>query len=63
MKTEYKYIEVKEMISGKVVKRIDVSDRSDRQADVIESGMNRNMNHKDYFTIINRSKSELSEIH
>ena len=46
------YIEIIEYVSNKVVKRIDVSDKTDRSIDTIDSGMNRNLNHEKYYTQI-----------
>ena len=45
-----KYIEIVEYATEKVVKRIDVSGKTYRQADLIDAGINRNLNHDEYFT-------------
>ena len=53
------YIEVKTYESEECVKRIDVTGKSERSIDRIESGMNRNMNHKDYYTVQVETEKEL----
>jgi len=58
----FKYIEIKKYENGEVVKRLDVSDKSDRSAATIESGMNRNLNHETYYTFSFESETELPTI-
>ena len=55
----YKYIEIKKYDNGEVVKRLDVTDKSDRTAESIENGMNRNLNHEQYYTFSFDSETEL----
>ena len=58
----FKYLEVKNYGDGGVVRRIDVSDKSDSAIDKIESGMNRNLNHDQYYTLGYDSEVELDPI-
>lgn len=46
----FKYLEVKSYDNGKVVKRLDVSNESDRSIDRIERGLNINLNHEAFYT-------------
>lgn len=49
------YIEIRkysETTTPEVVKRIDVSDKTDRSIDKIDSGININLNHDEYYTRI-----------
>ena len=46
----FKYLEVKEYSSGNVIKRMDLSDKSIRDIDKIEAGLNRQLNHEKYYT-------------
>jgi hypothetical protein len=62
MEKKFKYIEIIKMDNKEVVKRSDVSDKSDRSIERIEMGMNINLNHKEYMTNINESETELTEI-
>lgn len=62
MEKKYKYIEIIKYSSGEVVKRIDVSGMSQRNIDRIDSGMNRNMNHAEYYTIEMASEIAIPEI-
>ena len=58
----FKYLEVKTWDDGGVVKRLDVSLKSERQIDAIDSGMNRNLNHDKYYTCDYESEVELDTI-
>ena len=58
----YKYLEVRERTTDKVVNRIDVSNESERSIDRIERGMNINMNHADYYTEVNESNTKLEKV-
>jgi len=62
MEKTFKYIEIIKYSSGEVVKRIDVSGISQRNIDRIDSGMNRNMNHSEYYTIERASEIAIPEI-
>lgn len=46
----FEYIEVIRKKDGAVVKRIDVTGKSDRQQDAVERGVGINLNHKEYRT-------------
>lgn len=61
-KMGYKYLEIRSYGDGGVVKRIDVTGKSERQIERIESGMNRNLNHDKYYTTEFESKVELEKI-
>lgn len=58
----FKYIEIKEFKTKKVVKRIDVSGETDKVIDRLNNGMNINLNTEEYYTIINESKVKLYDI-
>lgn len=58
----FKYIEVKSYDDGGVVKRLDVSDKTDRSIDTVESGINRNLNHDKFYTFSYDSEVELDTI-
>ena len=58
----FKYIEIKSYNDGGVVKRLDVSGKTDRSIDTIEAGMNRNLNHDQYYTFSYDSEIELDTI-
>ena len=58
----FKYIEIKSYNDGGVVKRLDVSGKIDRSIDTIEAGMNRNLNHDQYYTFSYDSEFELDTI-
>jgi hypothetical protein len=57
-----KYIEIKEYDSENVVKRLDVSGKTDRSVERIESGMNRNLNHEQFYTNTRESEVKLEVI-
>ena len=46
---EKSYIEVVEYETDKVVHTVDVSDKSPRQAEKIQEGMDRNLNHEKFY--------------
>ena len=50
------YLEVTEFKTKKVVKRYDVTGRPDRMIDKFDDGLNINLNHDKYYTMINRTK-------
>ena len=58
----FKYIEVKTYYDGGVVKRLDVSGKTDKSVDTIEAGMNRNLNHDQYYTFSYDSEVQLEAI-
>jgi|AntRauTorcE11897_2_1112592.scaffolds.fasta_scaffold00051_48 hypothetical protein len=58
----FKYIEIKDYDNDSVVKRLDVSDKSDRRIDTIESGIDINLNHDQYYTFSHDSEVELELI-
>lgn len=57
------YIEIKKHFSDEVVFRSDVSGKSERQIEKIESGMNRNLNHDEYYTFAYETEEEKELIH
>jgi len=55
----YKYLEIIKDENNLVVKRLDVSNKSERSIEKIEGGMNINLNHNDYTTQLIESITEL----
>ena len=45
-----RWIEVIEYEGDKVVHKVDVSDKSQRQAERVQDGMDRNLNHEKFYT-------------
>lgn len=60
-KSVFKYLEIKDWDGG-VVKRLDVSLKSERQIEAIDNGMNKNLNHDKYYTCDYESEVELDII-
>jgi hypothetical protein len=58
----YSYIEIKELETGKVIQRLDVSDKSQKTIEKAEMGMNINLNHQKYYTFSFDSEYKLDEI-
>lgn len=58
----FKYLEVKSYNNGEVVKRLDVSNESDRSIDRIERGLNINLNHEAFYTFSYESEYKLDVI-
>lgn len=54
-----KYIEIVEFATGDVIKRLDVTGKSEREIELIDNGVNINLNHNDYFTRENESDEAL----
>lgn len=54
------YVEIIETATGKVVDRIDVSERDERGIDKVERGVNINLNHEEYHTEVRESEVELT---
>lgn len=52
------YIEIRKIDTDEVVKRVDVTDRSERSIERVEDGMNINLNHAEYYTEIKEYESE-----
>jgi hypothetical protein len=52
------YLEVVAFDGNKVVKRIDVTDKSEHQIERVEDGMNINLNHEAYFTRVKEYDTE-----
>jgi hypothetical protein len=46
-----KVIQVISYESGEIVHEVDVTGRSERNVDRVESGINRNLNHDQYYTL------------
>jgi hypothetical protein len=53
-----RYIEVVEFETGKVVHKVDVSDKSECQADRVMDGMDRNLNHEKFYTRFSNDSTE-----
>lgn len=51
-----KYIEIKEFGTNKVVKRFDVTGKSERTIDRFDDGLNRQLNHEKFYTENNETK-------
>ena len=45
-----RYIEVVEYETDKVIHKVDVSEKSERQADRVMDGMDRQLNHEKFYT-------------
>lgn len=58
----YTFIEVKSYDDGGVIKRLNVSGKTGRSVDTIQSGMERNMNQEKFYTVSYDSEFELNEI-
>jgi hypothetical protein len=56
-----KYIEIIKMSGNVVIKRMDVTVRADRQIERIESGVNINLNHNEFFTDVNEYDKEMPD--
>ena len=50
------YIEIKEKSTKKVVKRFDVTGKHERMIEKFDDGLNINLNHDKFYTIINKTK-------
>lgn len=61
-KITYSYIEIKAFENSKVIKRFDVTNTNDKRKDLIEGGMNRNLNHEKYYTFSFDSETKLEKI-
>jgi len=55
----FTYVEVKTTSDDSVIKRFDVTDKTQREIERIDDGININLNHSEYFTIITNSKTKL----
>jgi len=62
MNSEFKYIEVKEKDGDEVVKRVDVSTKSYGMVLKQESKINMELNHREFYTELVESKTELEKI-
>ena len=58
----YKYLEIVKDEGNEVVKRLNVSDKSERSIKKIENGMNINLNHNEYTVQYKESNTELPVI-
>lgn len=58
----YKYLEIVKDKGNEVVKRLNVSDESERSIEKIEKGMNINLNHNEYTVQYKESDTELPVI-
>lgn len=58
----YKYLEIVKDKGNEVVKRLNVSDKSERSIEKIEKGMNINLNHNEYTVQYKESDTELPVI-
>lgn len=60
--SKYKYLEIKSYNDNRVVKRFDLTEKSDRQSDKIENGVNINLDHDKFYTFIYDSEYKLDGI-
>lgn len=51
-----KYIEITEFGTDKVVKRVDVTGKTENTITIIDNGMNRNLNHDKFYTVENETE-------
>lgn len=58
----FKYLEIKNWEDAGVVRRIDVSEKTDRQIGKLKNGMDINLNHKQFYTVSYDSEVELDTI-
>lgn len=56
----FQYIEIKSYEGGEVVRRLDVTGKSGKRLDLIEAGLNRNLNHDKYYTFTFDSETKLA---
>lgn len=54
----YTYLEIIQYNSGNVIKRMDLSGKTDNEIDKIDSGLNINLNHNEYYTLVFGSESK-----
>jgi len=57
--SNFNYIEVRQYETEDVVKRMDVTGKNERMVDRIQAGLDRIMNHEDYYSIVVESDLEL----
>lgn len=62
LKIMYKYLEIVKDEGNEVVKRLNVSNKSERSIEKIENAMNINLNHNEYTVQYNESDVELPVI-
>ena len=58
----FKYLEIKSYDDGRAIKRMVVSDKSDREIEKIERGLNIQLNHEKYYTFTYESDHEYEKI-
>jgi hypothetical protein len=58
----FEYIEIKDRITDAVVKRIDVTAKSQRTIERVYAGIEINLNHAEYYVIVASSKDALELI-
>ena len=58
-KWKYEYLEITHDDTGKVVKRLDITGKSEKNAEKIEDGMGRNLNWNEFTLDRNYSPTEL----
>jgi hypothetical protein len=59
---KYVYLEIVEYGTDEVVKRMDVTNKSERLIERIERGVNINLNHNEFFTRQSSTEENLKEI-
>lgn len=58
----FTYLEIKSYQDGKVVKRIDITGKSETNVAKIDNGININLNHAEFYTFIFDSETKLGEV-
>jgi hypothetical protein len=56
------YLEIVAYKGQEVIRRIDITDKSEPQIEKLDNGINRQMNHAEYYTFIRESDVKLDEI-
>lgn len=59
---KYHYLEVVAYSDNKVIRRFDITDKSEIQIERLDNGIKRKMNHTYYYTFIRESDIKLEEI-
>lgn len=56
---KFKYLEIKARRNYNVIKRVDLTGQTDKVIDLIKAGINRNLDHSNYYTTICDSEIKL----
>jgi len=58
----YRYLEVIEYATQLPVKRFNITGKNALSVELLDGGINRNMNHEDFYTATRESEVELTEL-